>query len=57
MRRPCVGETVQRGYAAVAIGGLICSPHRGCVTNTVLKILKNERAALSGAVLSCDSPN
>lgn len=34
MRRPCVGETVRRGYAAEAIGGLICSPRRGCVANT-----------------------
>lgn len=45
MRRPCVGETVRRGYAAEAIGGLICSPRRGCVANTAC--LKSEQGGRS----------
>ena len=31
---PVMGETVSRGYAAEAIGGLEYSPCRGCVANT-----------------------
>ena len=31
---PVMGETVSRGYAAEAIGGLEYSPRRGCVANT-----------------------
>ena len=56
MRRPCVGVTVRRGYAAEAIGGLICSPRRGCVANTA-RLKSEQGAAPFGAILSCDSPN
>ena len=49
-------QSVQRGYAAEAIGGLEYSPRRGCVANTV-QYQCNQGGRPSRGVLSCDSPN
>ena len=53
---PVMGETVSRGYAAEAIGGLEYSPRRGCVANTAY-IYGNQESRPAGAFLSCDRPN
>ena len=53
---PVMGETVSRGYAAEAIGGLEYSPRRGCVANTAY-IYGNQGSRPAGAFLSCDRPN
>ena len=53
---PVMGETVSRGYAAEAIGGLEYSPRRGCVANTAY-IYGNQGSRPAWAFLSCDRPN
>ena len=49
-------QSVQRGYAAEAIGGLEYSPRRGCVANTA-QYKRNQGGRPSRGVLSYDSPN
>ena len=49
-------QSVQRGYAAEAIGGLEYSPRRGCVANTV-QYQCNQGGRPSRGVLSYDSSN
>ena len=49
-------QSVQRGYAAEAIGGLEYSPRRGCVANKA-QYKRNQGGRPSRGVLSYDSPN
>ena len=49
-------QSVLRGYAAGAIGGLEYSPRRGCVANTA-QYKRNQGGRPSRGVLSYDSSN